>query len=299
MANVIRDPGHATRCRAGRLLHARTRSSPFARRTWRSLRQQVEAALLHRSAATTTSCFLRSGTCRTSLAALLRRAGHGLVGRTLPGRPDAASDRSAVRRLPLGELRHQDEDASRNGTSAARSATAPAASTSQYPVAATIVNPARLEGERADDVCIQCHSQGQPRTKPIGGVYYDWPVGYQPGDRLSDVWALEEHHLGKETFTHWPDGHAHKNRMQGNDYIQSQMSVKGVRCYDCHDVHGTPYRRRPAAAGRRRLSRSATARSDSPARRGRSSSTRSTRRAARAAAAQRATCRSSPERSAT
>ena len=101
----------------------------------------------------------------------------------------------------------------------------------QFPVAATIVNPAKLQGERADDVCLQCHSQGQPRTKPLEGVYYDWPVGYQPGDRLSDVWMLEEHHLGKESFTHWPDGNAHKNRMQGNDYVQSQMSVKGVRCY--------------------------------------------------------------------
>ena len=114
----------------------------------------------------------------------------------------------------------------------------------QYPIAATTVNPAKLDAVRADDVCIQCHSQGQPRTKPLDGVYYDWPVGYQPGDRLSDVWMLEEHHLGKETFTHWPDGNAHKNRMQGNDYVQSQMSVKGVRCYACHDVHGTPY---PAA----------------------------------------------------
>ncbi|MEQ1573235.1 MAG: cytochrome c3 family protein [Vicinamibacterales bacterium] len=111
----------------------------------------------------------------------------------------------------------------------------------EYPVASTIVNPAKLDGERADDVCIQCHSQGQPRRKPIDGVYYDWPVGYQPGDRLSDVWTLEEHELGKDTFTHWPDGSAHKNRMQGNDYVQSQMSVKGVRCFACHDVHGTPY----------------------------------------------------------
>ena len=111
----------------------------------------------------------------------------------------------------------------------------------EYPVASTIVNPARLDDVRANDVCIQCHSQGQPRTNPIEGRYYDWPVGYEPGDRLSDVWKLEEHHLGEESFTHWPDGSAHKNRMQGNDYVQSQMSVKGVRCEGCHDVHGTPY----------------------------------------------------------
>ena len=37
------------------------------------------------------------------------------------------------------------------------------------PIAETIVNPAKLDDVRADDVCIQCHSQGQPRTNPIEG----------------------------------------------------------------------------------------------------------------------------------
>ncbi|MBI4887300.1 MAG: cytochrome C [Acidobacteria bacterium] len=105
--------------------------------------------------------------------------------------------------------------------------------------AASIVNPARLDDVRAGDVCIQCHSQGRPRTNPIEGRYYDWPVGYQPGDRLAETWELEEHRLGQATFTHWPEGTAHKNRMQGNDFVQSQMYLKGVRCYACHDVHGT------------------------------------------------------------
>ncbi len=107
--------------------------------------------------------------------------------------------------------------------------------------AGTIINPARLDDVRSDDVCIQCHSQGQPRSNPIEGKHYDWPVGFQPGDRLADFWKLEEAHLGRETFTHWPEGTAHKNRMQGNDYVQSQMYVKGVRCYACHDTHGTDH----------------------------------------------------------
>ena len=87
------------------------------------------------------------------------------------------------------------------------------------PVKSNIVNPARLDDVRANDVCIQCHSQGRPRANPIEGRYYDWPVGYQPGDRLSATWELEEHRLGENTFTHWPDGSAHKNRMQGNDFV--------------------------------------------------------------------------------
>ncbi|SVA38989.1 uncharacterized protein METZ01_LOCUS91843, partial [marine metagenome] len=105
----------------------------------------------------------------------------------------------------------------------------------------TIVNPARLDSVLADDICIQCHSQGQPKENPIDGRYYDWPVGFAPGNRLSEFWELEGPHLGEETFTHWPEGSAHKNRMQGNDYVQSQMYVKGVTCYGCHDVHGTDH----------------------------------------------------------
>lgn len=107
------------------------------------------------------------------------------------------------------------------------------------PTRATIVNPARLDFVRANDVCIQCHSQGQPLRNPIEGKYYDWPVGYQPGDRLSDYWRLEEFKLGTESFTHFADGSAHKNRMQGNDFVQSVMYAKGVRCSSCHDPHGT------------------------------------------------------------
>jgi predicted CXXCH cytochrome family protein len=107
------------------------------------------------------------------------------------------------------------------------------------PSAATIVNPAKLDTVRANDTCIQCHSQGQPLKNPIAGGYYDWPVGFHQGGNLQDYWKLEEHKLGETSFTHFPDGTAHKNRMQGNDFVQSVMYRRGVTCFDCHDVHGT------------------------------------------------------------
>jgi predicted CXXCH cytochrome family protein len=111
----------------------------------------------------------------------------------------------------------------------------------QQPSAATIVNPARLDYVRGNDVCIQCHSQGQPLTNPIEGQYYDWPVGFKVGLELKDFWTLEEHKLGETTFTHFADGTAHKNRMQGNDFVSSVMYTRGVTCFSCHDVHGTSH----------------------------------------------------------
>ena len=108
------------------------------------------------------------------------------------------------------------------------------------PTALNIVNPAKLDFVRANDTCIQCHSQGQPLKNPIAGRYYDWPVGFQMGGDLKDFWKLEEHTLGETTFTHFADGTAHKNRMQGNDFVQSAMYTRGVTCFSCHDSHGTP-----------------------------------------------------------
>jgi predicted CXXCH cytochrome family protein len=108
------------------------------------------------------------------------------------------------------------------------------------PTSTNTINPAKLDYVHANDVCIQCHSQGQPLTNPIAGRYYDWPVGYQVGRSLSEFWKLEEYKLGTPSFTHFADGTAHKNRMQGNDFVQSVMYTRGVTCFSCHDVHGTP-----------------------------------------------------------
>jgi predicted CXXCH cytochrome family protein len=109
----------------------------------------------------------------------------------------------------------------------------------KQPSQANIVNPSRLNYVDATDTCVQCHSQGQRLTAPTAGKAYDWPVGFQMGGHLDDYWKLEEHKLGEQTFTHFADGTAHKNRMQGNDFVSSLMYTHGVACFSCHDAHGT------------------------------------------------------------
>jgi len=126
----------------------------------------------------------------------------------------------------------------------------PGSAHAAQPSRANIFNPWQGDAIAATDTCIQCHSQGQPRGGLIDGKAYDWPVGYQVGLRLQDYWKLEPHTLGEVSFTHYADGTAHKNRMQGNDFVQSVMYQRGVTCASCHDAHGTENNaqlRKPAA----------------------------------------------------
>jgi predicted CXXCH cytochrome family protein len=106
-----------------------------------------------------------------------------------------------------------------------------------HPTTQNIVNPGMLDYVRGNDTCIQCHSQGRPLANPISGKYFDWPVGFVPGERLADFWRLEELKPGVTNFFQYADLTAHKNRMQGNDFVQSNMYHRQIRCFDCHQVH--------------------------------------------------------------
>ncbi len=99
-----------------------------------------------------------------------------------------------------------------------------------------IVNPIRLNHERGNMICFQCHMSGRP---PKGEFEtYAWPVGYKPGEDLKKYWNYAKP-TGTTGYEMWAEGYAHKNRVQGNTFIRSEMYHAGVSCFTCHDPHGS------------------------------------------------------------
>jgi len=64
------------------------------------------------------------------------------------------------------------------------------------PNKANIVNPAKLDYVRANDTCIQCHSQGQPLKNPIEDSIR-LAGRFSSGCKPEDFWKLEEQSSAK------------------------------------------------------------------------------------------------------
>lgn len=108
---------------------------------------------------------------------------------------------------------------------------------SDEPLLDNIVNPARLSRDRSIDICLSCHLSGKPP-----GTDYGWPVGYEPGMDLADFWDGSQPRAGVQTAEFWHNGTAHKNRVQGNTFLQSEMYHAGLQCSTCHNPHGSRHR---------------------------------------------------------
>jgi hypothetical protein len=85
-------------------------------------------------------------------------------------------------------------------------------------------------------VCFQCHMRGKPHKGQF--ETYAWAVGYTPGDDLKKYWSYSKP-SSENNYGFWADGYAHRNRVQGNNFIQSKMYRKGLSCFTCHDPHGS------------------------------------------------------------
>jgi len=95
--------------------------------------------------------------------------------------------------------------------------------------AATITDPSSLAAARADETCGQCHA----RTIGVGsGLPHPHAEAqrFQPGDVLAD--------FADEAGERWPSGLAVQSRMQLDEHQDALHGQVGLRCIDCHGVHG-------------------------------------------------------------
>jgi tetratricopeptide (TPR) repeat protein len=94
-----------------------------------------------------------------------------------------------------------------------------------------IVNPAKLDATRRDDVCMQCHLEGKAAIERPGRHIYD----FQPGQQLSDyvryfVFADQQ-----------PPGLGAVSQFEAlTQSVCKRKSGESMSCTSCHDPHSEP-----------------------------------------------------------
>ena len=102
----------------------------------------------------------------------------------------------------------------------------------------TIVNPARLSGQLADDICMSCHQVGDARVLQPGKTYQDFRPG-EPLDKTVSIFQVPS------TREHPPDDDhvEHYYSMSLSKCFRAtrnQPGDKQLRCISCHDPHVEP-----------------------------------------------------------
>ena len=101
-------------------------------------------------------------------------------------------------------------------------------------VRATIVNPGRLEPQRRDDVCAQCHLQptvALPGLRRFGRGDYS----YRPGQSLAGYFVhMDIEEAGQERSERFEINHHFYRLRQSPCFLKSQAALN---CLTCHDPH--------------------------------------------------------------
>lgn len=96
---------------------------------------------------------------------------------------------------------------------------------------------------RAMEVCLQCHMRNMDKrldslsVADLYGDVRDYPLEFEPGNSLVKYKKVMPFTPGVNDSKFFGNGVGSKNRMQGNDYIQSAMYKHGITCMNCHDPH--------------------------------------------------------------
>jgi hypothetical protein len=97
--------------------------------------------------------------------------------------------------------------------------------------AGSMINPAKLTGDRRDSICMQCHIEGEARIARAGRSQED----YRPGDLLSDSLAI------------FVRADVAEERRGAVSHVESialsvckRRSGEALSCITCHDPHVQP-----------------------------------------------------------
>jgi hypothetical protein len=133
---------------------------------------------------------------------------------------------SRVRPVPATQNRYEDPPFLENGVSCER-CHGPGSEHVKDPVAAPLVNPAKLDAERRESICQQCHLTGEARIERAGKRFVD----FQAGERLAD----------SATYLVWKGT---RKSLKVTSHVE-KLSTSACRtagggtlsCLTCHDPH--------------------------------------------------------------
>lgn len=94
---------------------------------------------------------------------------------------------------------------------------------------ATIINPVKLEPERRDEICMQCHLEGNVAVERPG----KHPYNFRPGDRLAD-------YIRYFDVVNLPGLGALSQVEALAQSVCKQKSGDAMSCMSCHDPHSWP-----------------------------------------------------------
>lgn len=97
-----------------------------------------------------------------------------------------------------------------------------------------IVNPAKLDAGRREDVCHQCHLQGESQHLRYGRQMSD----FRPGMRLEDVWLIFV--SGERRSSEGQTLAISQVEQMRSSTCYSRSDDGRFGCLSCHDAHSTP-----------------------------------------------------------
>lgn len=115
----------------------------------------------------------------------------------------------------------------------------PASEHVQHPKKSKVYVATQSDPIRSQEVCLQCHMRNYDKRledqnlSSLFGVVKDYPYGYEPGRALIDY----KMPITLDDKKFYGNGVGKKNRMQGNEYVQSSMYKHGITCMNCHNPH--------------------------------------------------------------